>query len=32
MGRNLTQKILSSHLVSGSLSAGEEIGIKSIRR
>jgi aconitate hydratase len=28
MARNLTQKILSSHLVSGSLSAGEEVGIK----
>jgi aconitate hydratase len=28
MGKNLVQKILSSHLVSGSLSAGEEIGIQ----
>jgi len=28
MAKNLAQKILSSHLVSGSLSAGEEVGIR----
>ena len=28
MGKNLVQKILSSHLVSGTLSPGEEIGIQ----
>ncbi len=28
MGQSLTQKILSSHLLSGDLNSGEEIGIR----